>query len=65
MGPGGVLLEPMEEEVVEEPEEVAEEPMLRTLQHIYGCPPQGNMGQPEGGMTGWDKRKACFLHQMS
>ena len=56
MGPGGVLLEPMEDGVVEEP--VVEEPVPPTPETPpMPAPPQGNMGQPEGGMVGWDKRK--------
>lgn len=59
MGPGGVLLEGMDDETVgeEEGEQAVEEPPTPEAQVPAPSPPaQGNMVQP-GGMTGWDKRK--------
>lgn len=60
MGPGGVLLEPMEEGEITEPGEVEEPPPPPPTPPPtppMPAPPQGNIGQPEGGMAGWDKRK--------
>jgi len=63
MGPGGVLLENIEniEEETPEPEKV-DEPLPPPTPQVSGDPPippppQGNMEQPESGLTGWDKRK--------
>ena len=59
MGPGGVLLEPMKEgETAETEEEEVEEPSPPPPPPPpVPAPPQGNIGQPDSGMTGWDKRK--------
>ena len=66
MGPGGVLLEPMKEgETAETEEEEVEEPSPPPPPPPpVPAPPQGNIGQPDSGMTGWDKRKVLCLHQM-
>jgi thiol-disulfide isomerase/thioredoxin len=63
MGPGGVLLEGMDEPVVEPEEDMdTPPPPPPPVPQDPGTPPmppppQGNMEQPEGGMMGWDKRK--------